>query len=539
MPEINDWDIAAANNNDAPPDGWPENTMQYSEVNNTAREGMAVVARFYQDSNGTLTTGGVADAYTLTLNAGYAAYFAGMYVAAAFNATNTGAVTINVNGIGLQNIVDRGGNALNAGEIQSGGIYELRYDGTDFQLMGSLVGQPTLASVILTNTNDPDLVDTDVAINIGAADPDVSQHIEIGPQAIQSKSNINTAAELQLQNVGGVVRIPQSDKQQLRIGANFNTAGMPLGASGDLDVGTWIQCTSGQQVGYAAYVNDGVRNRRVFFGVHDNDVWGLAVSDTSIVGDFVITQNGELMFGAAPNGASAMYFNGVLVAETGGNGTFNIQAIDNTLTSTIQLRLTQLGNTTQAIFGFEAADDDTLSVQNQRTNGEIDIRANDGGVIRNYIEIDPQLDQVRGFFNGNAKWQFNETGLNDIGMAGQIADSGDTLRPIGMNVMPPETVSADMTFALIDNGQMKVHDEGATTRSWTVDQSADIPIGALYGIVNIGGDITLVSGAGVAFEYFDGSVFVNTTANITLGDGQFTIYKRSDIEYIISGPNIT
>ena len=109
MSEINDWDIAAANNNDVPPDGWPENTMQYSEVNNTGREGMAVLARYFQDSNGALSTGGIADAYTLTLNAGHVAYFAGMYIAATFNATNTGATTIDVNGIGVQDIVDRGG----------------------------------------------------------------------------------------------------------------------------------------------------------------------------------------------------------------------------------------------------------------------------------------------------------------------------------------------------------------------------------------------------------------------------------------------
>ena len=140
MSNLNDWDIAAANNNDAPPDGWPESTMQYSEVNNTAREGMAVMARYFQDINGSLQFAGPANAYTVTLNAGYTAYFQGMYLAAEVNAQNTSSVTLNVNAIGVKSITDQGGNSLGGGDLQAGGIYEFRYDGTNFQLLGSIGG---------------------------------------------------------------------------------------------------------------------------------------------------------------------------------------------------------------------------------------------------------------------------------------------------------------------------------------------------------------------------------------------------------------
>lgn len=206
MAELNDWDVIAANNNDTPPDGWPENSMNYSEVNDTGREGMAVLARYFQDINGSLTTGGVADAYTLTLNAGHTAY-TGLYFAATIHATNTGASTINVNGIGIQSIVDRAGNALVGNEMSAGGIYEFRYDGTNMQLMGSHGGALSASTAVLINTNDPDLVDTDVPLLVGAADPNTEQHIEMGPTVIQSKSDNTTAATISINSLGGDVNI--------------------------------------------------------------------------------------------------------------------------------------------------------------------------------------------------------------------------------------------------------------------------------------------------------------------------------------------
>lgn len=144
------------------------------------------------------------------------------------------------------------------------------------------------------------------------------------------------------------------------------------------------------------------------------------------------------------------------------------------------------------------------------------------------------------YLGGTAKIRASDETANDIGMGAEVVDQGGTFRPVGMNVAPPETVNVAMTFGLIDNGQIKIHDE-ATVRIWTVNQSTDVPIGALYGIININGTgtISLTPGAGVAFEYWDGTNFINSTGVRTLGEGQFTIYKRSDIEYVVNGPNIT
>ena len=139
MGALNDWEVVDADNNAAPPDGWPENTMNYSDVNNTGRAVQGTMKRYFADINGSLDAAGPADAYTLTLNeAGYAAYFDGMTFACSIPVTNlTTTPSIDVNGIGAATIVDRLGNAVGIGELMSGGIYDFRHDGTNLRLVGS------------------------------------------------------------------------------------------------------------------------------------------------------------------------------------------------------------------------------------------------------------------------------------------------------------------------------------------------------------------------------------------------------------------
>ena len=142
MGALNDWDILDANNNAAPPDGWPENTMNYSDVNDTGRAVQGTLKRFFSDINGTLVGAGVADAYTVTLNeSGYTSYFNGMIFRCSIPAANTiAAPTIDVNGIGAVTIVDSAGGALVAGQLETGGIYDFQYDGTNFRVGGGLGG---------------------------------------------------------------------------------------------------------------------------------------------------------------------------------------------------------------------------------------------------------------------------------------------------------------------------------------------------------------------------------------------------------------
>lgn len=95
-----------------------------------------------QDSSARLLTS-VAGTNTITASLTtpqLAAYINGLELNFVPAVTNTGAVTLNVNGLGAKAILSRGVNALNAGDLQAGGAYHLMYDGVQFQLMGSAAG---------------------------------------------------------------------------------------------------------------------------------------------------------------------------------------------------------------------------------------------------------------------------------------------------------------------------------------------------------------------------------------------------------------
>ena len=137
MAEIKDLSTTDANNTGTAANaGFPEN-MAYSDVNNAARALEGMIARLYADTNGTVTTTGSSNAYLLTPNQTVAAYAAGDSYVFKASFTNTGAVTINVSSIGAKSIVKPSGDALASGEITSGGLYSIIYDGTNFQLQGA------------------------------------------------------------------------------------------------------------------------------------------------------------------------------------------------------------------------------------------------------------------------------------------------------------------------------------------------------------------------------------------------------------------
>lgn len=141
---VKDWSTTAANNDDADSAiNWAEGQAP-STVNNSARAMMAEIAKWFGDTDGTLTTTGSSNAYAVTTNNGYTAYFDGLPLVIEANHTNTGAATINVDTIGAANIKLTDGTDPYADAIQSGGRYFLSYDGTNFQLLNpttEVIGQ--------------------------------------------------------------------------------------------------------------------------------------------------------------------------------------------------------------------------------------------------------------------------------------------------------------------------------------------------------------------------------------------------------------
>lgn len=84
------------------------------------------------------TTGGSSNNYTVTLSPAAVAYYGGMLIRASVNHTNSGASTLNVNGLGTRNILRKTGQALSGNELISGQFHEFLYDGTSFRLMSEL-----------------------------------------------------------------------------------------------------------------------------------------------------------------------------------------------------------------------------------------------------------------------------------------------------------------------------------------------------------------------------------------------------------------
>ena len=81
----------------------------------------------------TATVGGAVDAITLTPSPAWTSYGAGMDIYFIASGANTGATTANISGLGNKAVTKNGATALSAGDIPSGGVIHLVYDGTRLQ----------------------------------------------------------------------------------------------------------------------------------------------------------------------------------------------------------------------------------------------------------------------------------------------------------------------------------------------------------------------------------------------------------------------
>lgn len=108
--------------------------------NGTARTDALPVGQFQDGAPVYLTGVAGTDTITASLTPAITAYAAGQTFRFVSAGANTGAVTLNVNGLGAKSITKTGAVALVAGDILSGSALSVMYDGTQFQLQ-------TLASV--------------------------------------------------------------------------------------------------------------------------------------------------------------------------------------------------------------------------------------------------------------------------------------------------------------------------------------------------------------------------------------------------------
>jgi|SRR5215510_3019544 len=98
---------------------WPEN-MPFSGVNDAGRADEGLMARWYQDTNASITASGSTNAFAITSNRVIASLFNNCLMAFTANFSITGATTLNLNGLGAKNLKRFNGDPLAQGDIISG-----------------------------------------------------------------------------------------------------------------------------------------------------------------------------------------------------------------------------------------------------------------------------------------------------------------------------------------------------------------------------------------------------------------------------------
>jgi len=123
------WSTTAATNANADSNvNWAEG-MAPSAVNDSARAMMASVAKWRDDNNGNLAATGSANAYVVTSNQTFPSLTTGLVIAFIPQFTNTGAATLNVDGLGAAPLRHEGSVEAPAGTIVSGRAYKAVYIG--------------------------------------------------------------------------------------------------------------------------------------------------------------------------------------------------------------------------------------------------------------------------------------------------------------------------------------------------------------------------------------------------------------------------
>jgi len=134
---IQDWSTTAATNATADTlINWAEGQPRAS-VNNSARSMMAAHAKNRNLLNGSITTGGTANAQTFTSGVTYTTVPTGLTVRLKVGVTNTGATTLNMDSIGAVAIKDQSGNDIGANALLLNRYVDLLYDGTNWILLSA------------------------------------------------------------------------------------------------------------------------------------------------------------------------------------------------------------------------------------------------------------------------------------------------------------------------------------------------------------------------------------------------------------------
>lgn len=157
-------------------------------------------------------------------------------------ANTTSAVTLNVNGLGAVPVVKNGSSALAPGDFAAGQVFEVSYDGTNFQITGANNGHGTLINVQLitasgTYTPTPGATNG-FAWAVGGGDAGG------GTQAVAS--GFVAAGSGGTGGAFGILRLPTLTTLPVTIGAGgVGVVGAPGGVGSATSIGSLMTCPGG------------------------------------------------------------------------------------------------------------------------------------------------------------------------------------------------------------------------------------------------------------------------------------------------------
>jgi hypothetical protein len=148
-----------------------------------------------------VTTSGSANAYVAATPA-LGAYAAGNLVVFNANFTNTGSATLNLNSLGAKTIKKLdGATNLVSGDIVSGQVVVVRYDGTNFQMLSPVANVPAVkVSMLYSSSADSNSVS-------GTSETDINTNVAIAGNDMAAGSVYRFEAFLLPKNINGTLRV--------------------------------------------------------------------------------------------------------------------------------------------------------------------------------------------------------------------------------------------------------------------------------------------------------------------------------------------
>lgn len=227
-----------------------------------ARDQYAVVGQT-QDSAYTWagTSGGTADAQTISVTPAITAYAAGQVFrfTAGSGLTNTGAMTLAVNGLTAKSVKSSGGDDVAPDAVTAGETYTVIYNGTNFILIGSPLGTAATENLAANGGTIPetDLQNTfddrqTISKAGGATNAWTSQSTDDAAANILEgwDSSGNTIGRIVLAGLdgAGAGRWNFFDADAYRFDTMPDVSGTPIVESGSNSDGEWVRYSDGTQI---------------------------------------------------------------------------------------------------------------------------------------------------------------------------------------------------------------------------------------------------------------------------------------------------